>query len=183
MPSPGITKKMIAGAMKEFMTERPLSKITVGDIIRHCEINRNTFYYHFKDKFDLVNWIFYTEFVAETHRVEFDSVWGFIDQLTSFFYKNKAFYKNALSEQGSNCFTEYFGDLIKTGIMLPLDDIIEDNQDKDFYADFFIDAFIAAISRWLREGAKIPPETLTELMKKAATGVAIKLVEELDDVS
>ena len=43
------TKKAIAGALKELMEEKPISKITVGDIADRCGINRQTFYYHFHD--------------------------------------------------------------------------------------------------------------------------------------
>lgn len=42
------TKKAIAGALKELMEEKPISKITVGDIADRCGINRQTFYYHFR---------------------------------------------------------------------------------------------------------------------------------------
>lgn len=39
------------------MEEKPISKITVGDIADRCGINRQTFYYHFQDIPDLVEWI------------------------------------------------------------------------------------------------------------------------------
>ena len=42
------TKDAIAAAFFELLTERPLSKITVKDIVDRCGINRNTFYYHFE---------------------------------------------------------------------------------------------------------------------------------------
>lgn len=42
------TKDAIADAFFELLTERPLSKITVKDIVDRCGINRNTFYYHFE---------------------------------------------------------------------------------------------------------------------------------------
>ena len=42
------TKKAIISTFEELLTERPLSKITVKDIVERCGINRNTFYYHFE---------------------------------------------------------------------------------------------------------------------------------------
>ena len=51
------TKKAIAAALKETMREKSLSKITVNDIAEKCSINRQTFYYHFQDIYDLVEWI------------------------------------------------------------------------------------------------------------------------------
>ena len=68
MAEAGVTKKVLAYALKSLMASRPLSKITVGDICEACDMNRKSFYYHFRDKYDLVNWIFYTEFFDEFHR-------------------------------------------------------------------------------------------------------------------
>ena len=42
------TKDAIVKAFGDLLTERPLSKITVKDIVDRCGINRNTFYYHFE---------------------------------------------------------------------------------------------------------------------------------------
>lgn len=62
MPDSNITKKALAMAMKELMEQIPFSKISVSDICEKCGMNRKSFYYHFKDKYDLVNWIFDVEF-------------------------------------------------------------------------------------------------------------------------
>ena len=43
------TKKAIVEAFLELLNEKPLDKITVKEIVDSCEINRNTFYYHFED--------------------------------------------------------------------------------------------------------------------------------------
>ncbi len=43
------TKKAIQESFLKLLTERPLSKITVKDIVADCGINRNTFYYYFED--------------------------------------------------------------------------------------------------------------------------------------
>ncbi len=43
------TEKIIEIAFAELLEEKPLSKITVKDIVERCGVNRNTFYYHFQD--------------------------------------------------------------------------------------------------------------------------------------
>lgn len=63
MPDSNITKKALAQTMKELMAKQPFSKISVGDICDACGMSRKSFYYHFRDKYDLVNWIFDTEFL------------------------------------------------------------------------------------------------------------------------
>ena len=53
-----ITKKAMASSLKKLLETKTLSKITVSDITDDCEINRHTFYYHFQDIYDLVEWIY-----------------------------------------------------------------------------------------------------------------------------
>ena len=51
----------IAYALKELVEEKSLNKITIQDIAEKCGINRQTFYYHFPNIIDLVEWILYTD--------------------------------------------------------------------------------------------------------------------------
>lgn len=51
------TKKTLAASLKRFMEKKPLSKITVSEIIADCGVNRKTFYYHFTDVYDLLKWM------------------------------------------------------------------------------------------------------------------------------
>ncbi|MGN1099642.1 MAG: TetR/AcrR family transcriptional regulator C-terminal domain-containing protein [Christensenellales bacterium] len=50
------TKKTLAASLKKFMERKPLSKISVSEIIRDCGVNRKTFYYHFEDIYALLKW-------------------------------------------------------------------------------------------------------------------------------
>ena len=45
----GFTKEIIIQTLLELLNEKPLAKITVKDIVERCGVNRNTFYYHFRD--------------------------------------------------------------------------------------------------------------------------------------
>ena len=51
-----VTKRALESSLKKLLLEKPLHKITVSDITDDCGINRMTFYYHFKDIYDLVEW-------------------------------------------------------------------------------------------------------------------------------
>ena len=45
----GFAKKAIRDSFIKLLNERPLSQITVRDIVDACGVNRNTFYYYFQD--------------------------------------------------------------------------------------------------------------------------------------
>lgn len=51
-----VTKKALEQSLKNLLLKKPLTKITINDITEDCGINRMTFYYHFKDIYDLVEW-------------------------------------------------------------------------------------------------------------------------------
>jgi len=55
-PMSQMTKRALVASLKELLAEKPLDKITVTDLTEHCGVNRMTFYYHFKDIYDLVEW-------------------------------------------------------------------------------------------------------------------------------
>lgn len=51
------TKQKIARALRQLMSERPLSKITVQDLMESTQMKRQSFYYHFQDIYDVLSWI------------------------------------------------------------------------------------------------------------------------------
>ena len=60
-----ITKNALAASLKRLLSKKELSKITITNITEECGVNRQTFYYHFKDIYDLLEWIFTNEVIEE----------------------------------------------------------------------------------------------------------------------
>jgi AcrR family transcriptional regulator len=52
------TKLKMGEALKKLVNYKAFSKITVGDIVTECGLNRNSFYYHFENMFDLLYWTY-----------------------------------------------------------------------------------------------------------------------------
>ncbi len=48
-------------SLLELLKTKSIDKVTVKDICDECEINRNTFYYYYKDIYDVLNSIFMQE--------------------------------------------------------------------------------------------------------------------------
>ena len=51
-----VTKRALEASLKNLLLKKPLNKITINDIAEDCGINRMTFYYHFQDIYDLIEW-------------------------------------------------------------------------------------------------------------------------------
>ena len=57
-------KHDLAESLCQLLETKTLEKITVKDIVARCGVNRQTFYYHFHDVYDLMRWIFDREAAA-----------------------------------------------------------------------------------------------------------------------
>lgn len=55
---PNAMKYALAQSLKKLLSTRKLDKITVKDIAEDCGVNRQTFYYYFRDIYDLLEWNF-----------------------------------------------------------------------------------------------------------------------------
>lgn len=58
MKKNGDTKAAMAAALRSCMQDTPIDKISIKEITDACGLNRQTFYYHFKDIYDLVKWMY-----------------------------------------------------------------------------------------------------------------------------
>ena len=167
------TSKAIEESFIRLLNERPLDKITIKDIVDDCGISRNTFYYHFQDKYDLVNWIFQTEFLMAVQRRPYESTWALIRDLCEYFYENRAFYWNALSVEGQNSFQDYFREVLDPVVRAYAEDLFDgEGEDTAFFINFFSDAFIAAMLRWLSSRNCMPPDRFTRLLRRSVLGGA-----------
>ena len=158
MADSNITKKALATALKELMEEKAFEKISVGDICERCDMNRKSFYYHFKDKYDLVNWIFDTEFIALAHNRNYEDAWNLLKDICDYFYANRNFYRKALRINGQNSFWDHFGEILRSIIANRLQDILSVDKIQPFQIDFFADAFVMAFRRWISDNHAMSSE-------------------------
>lgn len=158
MADSSITKKALATALKDLIEEQPFQKISVGDICERCQMNRKSFYYHFRDKYDLVNWIFDTEFIEAVRNRSAQSTMDAFEVLCDYFYENRSFYRKALKIEGQNAFAEHFRQLCQPVIARQLEELTGDETSTSFYVNFFADAILCAIERWLLEKNCMSPE-------------------------
>ena len=64
------TKTAIKEAFMTLLNKKPFDKITVKEIVEECGINRNTFYYHYEDIYDLLQAVLDDEVQAAMQSVD-----------------------------------------------------------------------------------------------------------------
>ena len=178
MADSNITKKALANALKELMASTPFKDIGIGAICEKCEMNRKSFYYHFRDKYDLVNWIYDNEFIRASKNKEYDTAWDFLQDICIYFYENKSFYKKALKIEGQNSFSEYFREIIMPISASYLRETIADIENGEFYVEILTEAFISWIEKWILEREDIRPDQFVHDLKFCIGAVSQKMVKK-----
>lgn len=100
-----LTKKLIADTTEELMKKKPISQIRISEICKICKIQRTTFYYHFRDKYELVAWIFFRD-ADSTSITDLDSAANALNEMK----RKTAFYKQAYADNSQNALWKYMVD-------------------------------------------------------------------------
>ena len=157
-----LTKRTLADALKVLMATRPLSGITIGEICAHCQMNRKSFYYHFRDKYDLVTWIFSTDFF-DAYLPEQPASADTLLSLCRFLEQNKAFYRAALRVDGQNSFRDYLKDVLRPVLserLLPA-------EPTDFCLSMCVSAYCSALTQWVLDGCPLPADVYVQQLYQA----------------
>ena len=141
------TKKMLSAALKNAMKNKPLSKITVSEIIQACGVNRKTFYYHFQDIYALLKWTLEQEAVEVLKNFDLlvdaeDAVSFVIDYVEANQHILNCAYDSMGRTEMRHFFVADFIDIVSTVIDRAETDagLQVDCQFKRFLADFYTEA-------------------------------------------
>ena len=178
------TKQILEESLKKLMLQKPLDKITIRDLTEDCGISRMAFYYHFKDKYDLVNWIFDTDFISlaalEPAPGSAPERWDLIETICDYFYDNRAFYRKALQITGQNSFSDHFTEYIGPSLKSRLACLLGDEQVDEFFIDFFTDAVLCAMKRWLLAKDCMPSKQFVAKIRTLIQSGATVVYQEIE---
>lgn len=177
-----MTKEVLAQSLKKLMGGQSLEKIRVQDIVNGCSLNRRTFYYHFRDVYDLLGWLFKKEAVEELKKHATYSNWqeGFLG-VFRYIQENRAFCLCAFRSLGREHLEEFLYSMLYQLIMTVVEEegkgmgVKEDR--KAFLANFFTLAFIALAIQWMQNGMEEKPERLIANLSTTVRG-SMKLALE-----
>lgn len=167
MPKTNRTKLLLAQSLKQLMLTMPLEKISVNDIVEKAGVGRNTFYYHFADKYDLVTWYFQTgitPFLFE--HTKYGSWQDILSGLEEYFRQNKVFYQNALAYTGQNSLSDYIYDFMQKYYAQRLSECRPGMkaEEREFLSQFLSGAAIGVLMPWVRGGMERELSTQTQYL-------------------
>lgn len=161
------TKRALEASLKKLLLQKPLNKITINDITEDCGVNRMTFYYHFKDIYDLVDWILVEDARQVMEGRQDIDTWSkaFLDILLKV-QDNKLLvlnvYRSISREQVEQYLYKLVDPLLHEFVDKEVRDISIQDEDKQFVIDFFKYALVGMVLEWVRKDMKTDPVVLTE---------------------
>lgn len=175
MANVNITKQALVSALKDLLEDNSFEKISVAAICERCGMNRKSFYYHFKDKYELVTWVYDTEFLSVVVK-EGANGWDFVEKLCIYFDENRSFYRKMFCVEGQNSFSNYLSELLSVIIEGDLDELLTPGQKEymTFYVAFYVDAFLCSIRKWILEGDDVAPREFCMLLKHCFVELPIR---------
>lgn len=180
-----MTKKELAISLKKLMGKKPLAKITVKDLVTDCGVNRQTFYYHFRDIYNLLGWVYKTEALGVLERYQTYETWqqGFV-HVFNYVVENKAFCMNSLNSLGRDYLLTFLYKIIFDSTMVVINDIAKNynasEEDKQFIGNFYTYAFVALVIEWMKKGMKEKPEDIIDRLNKLMEGNVGRALERFE---
>lgn len=98
------TEYRFAEALKEMMSEVSLDSISVTSLCKKCKVNRQTFYYHFHDIYDLLALVFLNEEIPDVENAT--NIKDLLRVIFKYYTKNKHFVDATLNSAGKELFEE-----------------------------------------------------------------------------
>ena len=162
-----VTKRALEASLKNLLLKKPLDKITINDITEDCGINRMTFYYHFKDIYDLIEWCCVEDAKKALEGKKTYDTWqqGFL-QIFEAVLDNKPFilnvYHSVSREQVEIYLYKLTYDLLIGVVEEKSAGMNVREEDKKFIADFYKYAFVGLMLDWVKHDMKGDPHKIIE---------------------
>ncbi len=181
MSDSNVTKLAFANSLKNLMLNKSFSRICVRDIAGNCGLTRQAFYYHFKDKYDLMNWIYDMETACfKSNNNDLGHWMDGLKELCNYMRQNKTFYMNALNTTGQNSFREYLQDYIRDisfTVMGSIENTELEEERWGFLAEGIAIIFVGLTVRWANNGMKEDPAEYIAKLRSLFDGSLLHVLE------
>lgn len=168
-------EKKLIESFKQLTKEEMVDKITIKEITDGAGVIRSTFYYHFQDKYELIERIFQTEILQPLFPLLDNNM---ITEMTLLIFKNlekeKSFYRKLSYMEGQNSFEEIVQRSIRNALLTHMEkNIVEQTRQvlkKHFgwlsleqIADYYASSMTFIVINWIKAEIEVTPEQVTEI--------------------
>jgi AcrR family transcriptional regulator len=168
------TRQQLRAGLTQLMREKPIKDITVRELAQLVDINRCTFYLHYRDIYDMVDQVeqeifneFETLVDAHTpHEIQNKPLPMLLD-LYTFFFENADLCAVLLSGNGNMSFVNKLIGLIRERVLeYWLQETQMDTAQFDYYFSFMASGCIGVLREWFQRGMKEPPSEMAAMTEQ-----------------
>lgn len=180
---------LLAESFKELVCQQPIEKITIKEITDKAGVIRPTFYNHFQDKYELLEWIIKKQILEPIRPL---IMAGMVDEGLMLMFttieKEKDFYGKVVKLEGQNSFES----IVKKCILETLYEALALQQDgktrkKSKYpwltprnvAEFYAQSMCFMIVNWIKTGMSVPPREITDIYNYIMSTPMNQVLEEI----
>ena len=177
-----VTKRALVASLKNQLLKKPLDKVTISDITDDCGISRMTFYYHFKDIYDLIEWAFEEEASRILEGKKDYDTWqqGYL-RIFEDLNANKPFimnvYRSISREKVENYLYRITYDLLIHVINEKAKGMNVRDENKEFLANFYKYAFVGLVLDWIKHDMKGEPKQIIDRLDRVIHGSVTAALE------
>lgn len=179
-----LTKKAIRSSFVALLNKQTIDKITVKDIVEDCGINRNTFYYHYTDIYDLLQDVFNSEINTFDPNIADKENWkeGF-SRAVRFALQNKKAVYHVFNSSARTMLEKYLWELsgkyTEQFVAAQAEGLDVDKTDLKYITVFYKHAFMGIVIEWLIKDMSVDPMTAIERFGKIFDGTVRELLEKI----
>lgn len=172
------TKMVLEESLITLMEKKDISKITIKEICEKADINRSTFYAHYRDQYDLLRKI-ENKFLAaiQAYLENFDKKYTedivlITEKIFQYIRKNARICRLLLSERGDFTFQKK---IMKLVYDLIISEITGNNkitkEDAEYVYSFTVSGCVGFVQKWLDDGMKKSPRCMAETIVNLILGL------------
>jgi probable dihydroxyacetone kinase regulator len=176
------TKKKLADALKMLMSEKAFEKITIQDIVNLCGMNRRTFYYHFQDIYELLDWFYHDEALRKLEiNSTYESWPNELLYLFNYIEANKKITLCVFKSLGRGYLEGFIYKSVYRVVRNIVYGIASDLQvkedQKDFMAHYYTVSLVGVLTYWIQEDFTQSPEEITDMIQVMLKGTMRSALE------
>lgn len=177
-----VTKRALEASLKNLLLKKPFEKITINDITEDCGISRMTFYYHFKDIYDLVEWACVEDATKALEGKKTYDTWqqGF-QQIFDAVLENKPFimnvYRSVSREQIENYLSKLTYNLLIGVVEEKSEGMEVADINKEYIAQFYTIAFVGVMLEWIKGDMKTDSHEIIDHLSVITQGNITRALE------
>ena len=162
--------------MKHLMLEKPFEKIRIQEICDCADLSRRTFYRYFKDKYDLLDWIYEDDYLQYMHPEEGWHEWDYLPRVCRFFYKEREFYRRAFAVTGEKSFRNFCFDRMLPIMKQDFSDQLSEEEEAVFFP-IVAAALQDNMIQWMAAEPCMPPDEYAAKVQSAVKRFSTRMGE------